>query len=194
MRVLRDGGSIHLRAIRPDDKARLVDHFKRLSARSVYFRFFGSKLRLTDDELGASPSSTSFDHVALVATLRERGEEQIIGVARYIVVPTASGEPKRAEVAFAVADAHQGRGIATVLLEELARIARGSGIDEFEANVLGENNRMLEVFGTSGFRVRRVDRRWRLSRHFPDRSHRRSRSGKRRARERSAVARAFGRS
>ena len=49
--MLRDGGSIHLRAIRPDDKARLVDHFNRLSARSVYFRFFNAKRRLTDAEL-----------------------------------------------------------------------------------------------------------------------------------------------
>ncbi|HSD10547.1 MAG TPA: GNAT family N-acetyltransferase, partial [Candidatus Binatia bacterium] len=154
-RVLRDGGSIHMRAIRPDDKARLVDHFKRLSARSVYFRFFGSKLRLTDDELRRFTEVDFVNHVALVATLQERGEEQIIGVAHYIVVRTASGEPKRAEVAFAVADAHQGRGIATLLLEELARIARQNGVDEFEANVLGENNRMLEVFGSIGFRIRR---------------------------------------
>jgi acetate---CoA ligase (ADP-forming) len=153
--VLRDGGSIHLRAIRPDDKAGLVDHFKRLSARSVYFRFFGSKLRLTDDELRRFTELDFVRHVALVATLRERGTEQIIGVAQYIAVPTASGEPKRAEVAFAVADAHQGRGIATLLLERLARIARGNGIDEFEASVLGENNRMLDVFGASGFRIRR---------------------------------------
>ena len=153
--VLRDGGSIHLRAIRPDDKARLVDHFKRLSARSVYFRFFASKLRLTDDELTRFTELDFSNHVALVATLLEGGEERIIGVARYIVVPTKPGEPRRAEVAFAVADAHQGRGIATVLLEELARFAQASGIDEFEASVLGENNRMLEVFGTSGFQVRR---------------------------------------
>jgi len=151
--VLRDGRSIHLRAIRSDDKARLVEHFKRLSARSVYFRFFGSKLRLTDDELRRFTELDFLNHVALVATLRERGEEQIIGVARYIVVPTPRGEPKRAEVAFAVADAHQGRGIATLLLERLARIARANDIEEFEASVLGENNRMLEVFGASGFRI-----------------------------------------
>jgi acetyl coenzyme A synthetase (ADP forming)-like protein len=154
--VLRDGGSIHLRSIRPDDKARLVDHFNHLSARSVYFRFFASKLRLTDDELSRFTEIDFVNHVALVATLLEGGEERIIGVARYIVVPTKPGEPRRAEVAFAVADAHQGRGIATVLLEELARFAQASGIDEFEASVLGENNRMMEVFSTSGFQVRRA--------------------------------------
>jgi acetyl coenzyme A synthetase (ADP forming)-like protein len=153
--VLRDGGSIHLRAIRPDDKARLVDHFQRLSARSVYFRFFGSKLHLTDSELRRFTELDFVNHVALVATLLEGGEERIIGVARYIVLPAKPGEPRRAEVAFAVADAHQGRGIATLLLEQLAHLAEAGGIDEFEANVLGENNRMLEVFGASGFQVRR---------------------------------------
>src|SRR5215467_11692016 len=49
--VLRDGGSIHIRAIRPDDRERLLDHFRSLSARSVYFRFFGAKRRLTNAEL-----------------------------------------------------------------------------------------------------------------------------------------------
>src|SRR5437899_1743576 len=48
--ILRDGGSILIRAIRPDDRERLVEHFGRLSARSVYFRFFNAKRRLTDDE------------------------------------------------------------------------------------------------------------------------------------------------
>ena len=41
--ILRDGGSIHVRAISPDDRERLVDHFRRLSKRSVYFRFMGMK-------------------------------------------------------------------------------------------------------------------------------------------------------
>jgi RimJ/RimL family protein N-acetyltransferase len=153
--VLRDGGSIHLRAIRPDDKPRLVDHFNHLSARSVYFRFFASKARLTDAELARFTEVDFVNHVALVATLLEGSEEHIIGVARSIVLPRERGKPPRAEVAFAVADAHQGRGIATLPLEQLARFARAGGIEEFEASVLGENNRMLEVFGASGFQVRR---------------------------------------
>ena len=61
----------------------------------------------------------------------------------------------RAEVAFAIADALQGQGIGTLLLEHLAAIARANGIEEFEAYVLGENNRMLQVFETSGFRIQR---------------------------------------
>lgn len=163
--VLRDGGSIHIRSIRPDDKGRLRDHFGRLSERSVYFRFFGFKRRLTDDDLKRFTELDFMRHVGLVATLREGGEERIIGVGRYIVrgvenaaavaPETERAEVQPAEVAFAVADEHQGRGIGTLLLEHLARIARENGISEFEADVLGENNQMLEVFARSGFVVRR---------------------------------------
>jgi acetate---CoA ligase (ADP-forming) len=155
-RVLRDGGSIHVRAMRPDDKARLLEHFGRLSARSVYFRFFRVKKRLSDDELRQFTELDFDQRVALVATLGQNGHERIIGVGRYARLEVAPGEPPRAEAAFAVADDHHGRGIATVLLEDLAQIARAHGIEEFEADVLGENNGMLAVFANSGFRVRRA--------------------------------------
>ncbi len=153
--VLRNGGSIHIRAIRPDDKQRLIEHFQRLSTRSVYFRFFGSKKRLGDEELRRFTEVDFVRHVALVATLREGDGERIIGVGRYISVGDEPARRTRAEVAFAVADEHQGRGIGTLLLEHLARFARANGITEFEADVLGENNRMLEVFVMSGFAVKR---------------------------------------
>ena len=149
--ILRDGGSIRIRAIRPDDKARLVDHFQRLSQRSAYFRFFGAKKRLTDEELRRFTEPDFVHHVGLVATLREGEAERIIGVGRYMMHDT----DHRAEVAFAVADEHQGRGIGTLLLEHLAPIARAHGITEFEAEVLGDNNKMLEVFAKSGFVSRR---------------------------------------
>ena len=82
--ILRDGGSIHIRAIRPDDKERLVDHFQHLSQRSVYFRFFGAKRRLTDEEIKRFTEPDFVHHVGLVATLLEDGQEHIIGVGRYI--------------------------------------------------------------------------------------------------------------
>jgi len=152
--ILKDGGSIRVRAIRPDDKQRLVDHFRRLSPRSVYYRFFGIKRELTAEELRRFTEPDFVRHVGLVATLREGGEERIIGVGQYIVRDVQRA-PHRAEVAFAVADEHQGRGIGTLLLEHLAKLARANGIAEFEADVLGENNQMLKVFADSGFRVAR---------------------------------------
>jgi acetyl coenzyme A synthetase (ADP forming)-like protein len=157
--VLRDGSSMHIRAIRPDDKARLVDHFSRLSAQSIYFRFFRAKKRLTDEELVQFTELDFVDRVALVATLGQGDEERIIGVGRYAVVDstgaTVPADGRRAEVAFAVADDFQGRGVGTLLLEHLVLIARANGISEFEADVLGENNRMIEVFAQSGLTAKR---------------------------------------
>jgi acetate---CoA ligase (ADP-forming) len=149
--ILRDGGSIHVRALRPDDRERLLDHFKGLSQQSRYYRFFGLKRSMTDEELVRLTQLDFVKHVGLVATLRDANGEHFIGVARYI----RSDDPTHAEVSFAVLDQHQGRGIGSVLLDHLGRIARSSGIDVFEADVLGDNNRMIEVFAKSGFKVRR---------------------------------------
>jgi GNAT superfamily N-acetyltransferase len=148
--VLRDGGSIRIRAIRPDDKDRLLEHFRHLSRDSVYHRFFGLKRSLTPSELVRLTELDFKNHVGLVATLLADGDERFIGVGRYICT-----EPGRAEVAFAVLDEHQGKGIGTLLLEHLGRVARAAGISEFQADVLGDNNRMLEVFAKSGFRAER---------------------------------------
>ena len=153
--LLRDGGSVHIRAVRPSDRPRLLALFQQLSTRSVYFRFFQTKTRLTDEELRYFTELDFRRHVGLVATLWEGEEEHIIAVGRYIC-PSSDNPPTRAEVAFAVADAHQGRGLGTLLLEHLADIARAQGITEFEADVLGENNQMLQVFATSGFEVQRA--------------------------------------
>src|SRR5215469_11194207 len=124
--ILRDGGSIHIRAIRLDDRERLLHHFKDLSEDSRYHRFFGVKRSLTEADLTRLTQLDFINHVGLVATLRRDGEERFIGDARYV----RGADPARAEVAFAVIDEHQGRGIATVLLEHLGRIARAAGISE----------------------------------------------------------------
>jgi RimJ/RimL family protein N-acetyltransferase/predicted CoA-binding protein len=153
---LRDGGSIHIRAIRPDDKQRLLVLFESLSSRSVYFRFFQTKQRLSDEELHYFTELDFTRDGALVATLQEGQEERIIGVGRYFRINQDGQPTTHAEVAFTVADAHQGRGVGTLLLEHLAVIARRQGIDTFEAYVLGENNRMLEIFEASGFIVQRA--------------------------------------
>ena len=148
--VLRDGGSIHIRAICPDDRERLADHFHRLSERSVHLRFQGAKRDLTEAELDFFTRLDFVRHVGLVATLREGATERIIGVGRYLASDEAGGS---AEIAFAVADEHQGRGIGTVLLDRLLGIAREHGIVEFHAQVLGGNDQMLEVFRHTGLRV-----------------------------------------
>lgn len=147
----RDGAPILIRAIRPDDKERLLAHFRALSPDSLRHRFMGMRRELTTAELVRLCEVDFRDHVALVATLGEGTDERVIGVGRFI----RRTEPGRAEVAFAVRDEYQGHGIGTLLLGHLAQIARAIGIGEFEADVLGDNRQMLEVFEHSGFKVAR---------------------------------------
>jgi len=154
--LLRDGESVTIRAIRPDDKPRLTDLFRRLSPRSVHLRFFGAKRELTSKDLSRF-TELDFEHaVGLAAVHLDGAEERFLGVGQYVEVPAPGEDVRRAEVAFMVADDQQGRGIGTLLLTHLAELARAAGIQEFEAEVLGENNKMLGMFARSGFVCRRA--------------------------------------
>jgi GNAT superfamily N-acetyltransferase len=149
--TMLDGGAIRIRAIRGDDQERLHAHFRGLSEKSVYFRFMGIRRDLSPDDLKRLTELDFKSHVGLAATITEDGRERFIGVGRYI----CGADPTRAEVAFAILDEFQGRGIATLLLEHLRLIADANGVAEFEADVLGENRQMLEVFAHSGFESQR---------------------------------------
>ena len=117
----------------------------RLSPESIYFRFFSPKPRLTDKEVEKFTTVDMVDRVALVAELGD----DLIAVARYDRWPGRD----EAEVAFTVDDAHHGRGIATLLLEHLAAVARSHGLRRFTAEVLPDNRPMLGVFRRAGFEV-----------------------------------------
>jgi len=148
--LLRDGSSIHIRAIRADDKDRLQRHFHALGFDSVRFRFLGAKKDLTPQELRYFTELDFARHVGLVALRRHDGAEEFIGVGRYIC---AEDDQRRAEFALAVVDAWQGRGVGTLLMEHLARIAAAEGVERFEAEILATNRKMFDVVIALGFRV-----------------------------------------
>ncbi|ADG74591.1 GCN5-related N-acetyltransferase [Cellulomonas flavigena DSM 20109] len=150
--VLTDGSTTRLRPIRPDDADALQAFHVGQSERSTYLRFFATLERLPERDL---ERLVNVDHVARVALVAVSGSpgsgepERILGVARY----DAYGA-ETAEVAFNIADAHQGKGLASVLLEHLAAAARERGIRRFVAEVLPQNGRMLAVFKEAGYAVR----------------------------------------
>ena len=141
--VLADGGTAHIRPIRPDDGPRILDFHGRQSPESIYFRYFTPRPYLPEAEVERLTHVDYSDRMAFVALL----DDVLVGVARYDRLPTRSD----AEVAFFVDDRHQGRGIATVLLEYLAEAARRTGITAFTATVLPSNGRMVGVFRNAGF-------------------------------------------
>jgi acetyl coenzyme A synthetase (ADP forming)-like protein len=149
--ILRDGQSLKLRPIRPDDMERLRDFFYKLSPHTRYLRFQYAKEHITDDELKHFTEVTPPERYALVAATGEGEKERIVAVARW----DALEDKKTAEVAFTVQDNIQLHGIGTILLEELARAALSRNITVFRAQVLDENIRMMEVFDESGFRLKK---------------------------------------
>lgn len=149
--ILRNGTLALLRAIRPDDKQRLLAGFHRLTGKSIYFRFFSNKQKLTPKELKYFTEIDFEHHVAIVVTLLNQ-EENIVGVGRYVELEKRNNQ-KVAEVAFAIDDAYQNLGIGTILFETLVTIAQDKGISVLVADVLIENKNMLEIFKHSGFKL-----------------------------------------
>jgi acetate---CoA ligase (ADP-forming) len=146
--ILRDGSTLRLRPPERGDSEALLAFFRRLSRESAYMRFHGA----------VAVSTNLFEHDldpdwgergAFVGTLGEDG--RIVALASYVRLRDAT----RAEVAFAVDDELQGRGIGTRLLEQLAAAAAEHGIQAFVAEVLANNRPMLSVFRDAGFEVTR---------------------------------------
>lgn len=146
--VLRDGTTVHVRPVSPDDDQRLLIFFRSLSERSRALRFFSAT---TDIFLmGEARREADVDYVKTFGLLATAGlDERVVGHALY-VVPL---EGDRADVGIAIAEEYQGRGLGTILLGQLAEMAAQNGIHVFEAEVLPENQRMLEVFRESGFPI-----------------------------------------
>ncbi len=145
-----DGAVVHLRPITPEDADQLVDFHGHLSERTRYLRYFGPYPTMSPRDLARFSTVDHHDRVALVVLL---GAE-IIAVGRYDRLSDI-GDGLSAEVAFVVADAHQGRGLGSVLLEHLAAAAAERGIATFVAEVLSENRAMVSVFKDAGYQIKR---------------------------------------
>ncbi|MFI8276071.1 GNAT family N-acetyltransferase [Streptomyces sp. NPDC085929] len=153
--VLRDGGTARIRPITTEDAGRLVSFYEQVSDESKYYRFFAPYPRLSDRDVHRFTHHDYVDRVGLAATI---GEE-FIGTVRYDRIGPdgrpASAPADEAEVAFLVQDAHQGRGVASALLEHIGAVARERGIRRFAAEVLPANSKMIKVFTDVGYQQKR---------------------------------------
>ena len=145
--VLSDGDTAFLRPITTADAPRLLTFHERQPRDNLYRRFLSPKPTLTPKELDHFTNIDFHDRVALV--VEDRGD--FIAWASYERWKARDD----AEVAFMVDAEHQGRGIATIMLEHLAAIARSNGIERFTAEALSDNRAMLRVFSRAGWPVER---------------------------------------
>jgi len=143
--VLRDGSTVHIRVMRPEDEAGLCGLLTSLSEESRWLRFYCQK---NSAALAAEAHrEANLDHAfGLVACSGD--DERVIGHAFYAAI-----NEQRAEVAFTIANDFQARGLGSILLHQLAEVAAASGIKIFEAEVVAANHAMLHVFRRSGFPI-----------------------------------------
>src|SRR5689334_5132878 len=119
----RDGSLVHVRPVRPDDAGRLLVFLRGLPDQDRYLRFFS----LGGDLARTARDETNVDYVSSLGLLATVGPDQRV-VGHGLYMPCGD---KRAEVAFAIARNYQGRGLATILLGQLAEAAAQNGIDTF---------------------------------------------------------------
>jgi GNAT superfamily N-acetyltransferase len=143
---LRDGTPVVLRQVRRTDLVALRAFVRDLSPESRYLRFHGSLTGLSDSLGEYLVSADGQDHVAVVAWIGR----VIVGVGRYIRFEHA---PEKAEIAFAVADAFQRRGLGSLLRDELIATASRSGIRSFRAVVMAANRAMRPLLRNSALRT-----------------------------------------
>jgi RimJ/RimL family protein N-acetyltransferase len=133
---LPDGAPVLIRPIRADDKRMLTDGLRRLSDESVHRRFLTPKRSFSRTELRYLTEVDGRDHVALVAEHPSGPARRLIAVARFVRL---ADDPAAAEVAITVADDWQGRGLGSLLSEQLAAEARQLGIRRFTATMAADN-------------------------------------------------------
>jgi acyl-CoA synthetase (NDP forming)/GNAT superfamily N-acetyltransferase len=171
--VLRDGGTARVRPITAADAERLVSFYEQVSDESKYYRFFAPYPRLSAKDVHRFTHHDFVDRVGLAATVggdfvatvrfdrigadgapahAHPSPATALAGGRSAPTPSVSDE---AEVAFLVQDAHQGRGVASALLEHIAAVARERGIRRFAAEVLPANTKMIKVFTDAGYTQKR---------------------------------------
>jgi len=147
--VTPDGVRLRIRPLRPSDEKAWIDFVNSLSSESSYHRFFEVLRGVTRlDALHYLDIDLS-ERMAIVAMVSEAKGEKIAGIARYELVPNT----RMAEFAIVVADDFQDKGIGTFLLNSLSAFAESEGIEGFVAEVLPDNERMMELFRNSGLRM-----------------------------------------
>ena len=141
---LRDESVVLVRPIASADVAAWRSFYARLSDQTIYRRFFGGHPNPSDVEVD---HFVTVDYVERMAFVVEQ-KDAIIGIGRYDRIGTIG-----AEIALAVADGDQGRGVGTLLLQTLVEHAVQGGVHQFLAATLVDNATMLNIFHRAGFHV-----------------------------------------
>jgi acyl-CoA hydrolase/RimJ/RimL family protein N-acetyltransferase len=163
-RTTKAGLQLFFRPVKICDEPLLKDFFYSLSENSLYRRFISTRNDMPHERLQEFVVIDYSREVTILAVTGTEGQEMILGVGQYLI----NGGLHNAEVAFAVRDDYQKKGIAQEMLSFLTTLAKKEGLLAFTAEVLAENRPMLHVFEKGGFdiKMRKEDNIYELKMEF----------------------------
>jgi acetyltransferase len=146
---LRDGRTVILRPIKPEDEPLWLEMFQSFSEESIRYRFF-QIIKDTPHEVRVRYCNIDYDReIAIVAELTEEGRRKILGVVRLIIEP----DGRSGEIAFIVADPWQGLGLGTKMIEYVIEICKDKGLESIYGIMLPDNRRAIRVMKDMGFTI-----------------------------------------
>ncbi|MCW4034352.1 MAG: GNAT family N-acetyltransferase [Candidatus Bathyarchaeota archaeon] len=145
---MRDGRSVLLRPIKPEDEPMWLEMFQNFSEQSIRYRFF-QIIKDTPHEVRVRYSNIDYDReIGIVAELKEE-QRKILGVVRLIIEP----DGKTGEIAFIVADPWQGLGLGTKMVDHMIEICKDKKLDSVYAYMLPDNRRAIQLLKKMGFTI-----------------------------------------
>ncbi|HVP92363.1 MAG TPA: bifunctional acetate--CoA ligase family protein/GNAT family N-acetyltransferase [Acidobacteriota bacterium] len=150
---LRDGRTVLLRPIKPEDEPLWLEMFQNFSEESIRYRFF-QIIKDTPHEVRVRYCNIDYDReMAIVAELDESGHRKILGVVRVGLEP----DRKSGEIAFIVADPWQGFGLGTKMVDHMIDVCKDMGVETLYAIMLPDNMRAINLMKKMGFTIKHVD-------------------------------------
>ncbi|HKJ80616.1 MAG TPA: GNAT family N-acetyltransferase, partial [Ignavibacteriaceae bacterium] len=149
--LLKNGEGLYIKPATLDDIPLVETFTKRISQESLRMRFMASVSEIPSNII-MNLCSGDFSQSGSLLAIKGDDISQVVGIGNYV----AMGNGRSAEISFLVEDSYQGKGISTLLLERLAGLAAANGFVEFEAEVLPDNQPMLNVMKSSGFENHQV--------------------------------------
>ncbi len=150
--LLKNGEGLFIKPALPEDLLLVTSFMKRISRESLRMRFMVSMSEVPADIIKELCSGDFTEKGCLLAISGEGGDKKVVGLGNYI----AMDNERAAEIAFLIEDSYQRKGISTLLLERLAGLAAANGFIEFEAEILPDNQPMINVMKSSGFESHKV--------------------------------------
>jgi len=150
---LRDGRTVLLRPIKPEDEPLWLEMFRNFSEESIRYRFFHI-IKDTPHEMRVRYCNIDYDReMAIVAELTEDGERKILGVVRLIIEP----DGKTGEIAVIVADPWQGLGLGSKMMDYVIEICKDKKLETVYGVMLTDNYRAIDLMKKMGFTLKYSD-------------------------------------